>query len=112
MLARKYPELERPVRCAKRLSLRERWRDYQFQKHIWKMDQRALEDQIRIDARDEGLAEGRAEGLAEGLAEGKTEGLTEGKLEIARKMKIRGNPLTEIAEITGLAPEEIDKISC
>ena len=103
MLARKYPELERPVRCAKRLSLRERWRDYQFQKHIWKMDQRALEDQIRIDARDAGLAEGRAEGHAEGQ--------TEKTIEIARKMKNRGRPLTEIAEITGLSPEEIEKIS-
>jgi len=45
-------------------------------------------------ARKEGLAEGRAEGI----------------LEIARKMKARGRPSTEIAEDTGLSIEVIEKL--
>jgi flagellar biosynthesis/type III secretory pathway protein FliH len=66
------------------------------------------------EGRTEGHAEGRTEGRTEGHAEGRTEGLAEGrteeKLEIARKMKAIGRPLSEIAEITGLSPEAIGKL--
>ena len=41
----------------------------------------------------------------------RAEGLAEGKLEIARKMKEIGLPITQITEITGLAPEAIEKIT-
>ena len=98
MLARKYPDLERPIFCAKRISLRERWRDYWFHEHLRKMDERALREQWRIDGRAEGLVEGRAEGLAAS------------KLEIARKLKGRGRPLTEIVEDTGLSLEIIENL--
>jgi predicted transposase/invertase (TIGR01784 family) len=37
-------------------------------------------------------------------------GMTKGKLEIARKLKARGQPLEEIAEVTGLSLETIEKI--
>jgi predicted transposase/invertase (TIGR01784 family) len=56
-----------------------------------------------------GLADGLAKGLAEGLAEGRAEGRAE-KLEIARKMKAIGRPLTEIAEVTGLSPETVQDL--
>ena len=60
----------------------------------------------------EGRAEGRAEGHAEGHAEGRAEGLAEGKrnnqLEIARKMKEMGMTADVIAQVTGLAPGEIE----
>ena len=49
MLAREYPELEKPIFCAKKMSLREKWRDIQFHKHLWKMDERARQQQILID---------------------------------------------------------------
>jgi predicted transposase/invertase (TIGR01784 family) len=39
--------------------------------------------------------------------EGREEGLHQGTLEIARKMKARNVPATQIAEDTGLSPEEI-----
>ena len=122
MLARKHPELEKPIWCARKMSLRERWRDYQFHKQLWKMDERALQEQIRIDAREEGLAEGHAEGHAEGLAEGLAEGHTAGhaeghaegiaqtNLEIARKMKIAGRPWSEITEFTGFSSNTIETL--
>jgi len=50
-----------------------------------------------VGAKREGRAEGRAEGLSKGRAET--------SLEIARKMKNAGRPLSEIAEFTGLPPE-------
>ena len=71
----------------------------------------------RAEGRAEGLAEGRAEGLAEGLAEGMAKGhekgLAEGReaaiLAMARRMKEKGMPLAEIAEMTGLSVAELEK---
>jgi predicted transposase/invertase (TIGR01784 family) len=53
--------------------------------------------------------EGREEGLKEGLKKGHTEGRAESMLEIARKMKNAGRPLSEIEEFTGLPPEIIER---
>jgi len=103
MLALKYPELEKPVFCAKKMSLIEKWRDIQFHKNLWKVDERMLFEQARID--------GHAEGHAEGHVEGRSEGLIEGKLEIAGKMKKAGRPFNEIAEFTGLSLETINKLN-
>ena len=50
----------------------------------------------------EALQRGRAEGLAEGRAEE--------KLATAKKMKAKGYPIDDIAEMTGLSPEEIEKL--
>jgi len=52
----------------------------------------------------------RTEGLAEGRAEGLTEGQLEKALEIARKMKNKGLPLADIADITGLSFESIKQM--
>ena len=54
--------------------------------------------------------EGRAEGIVEGRAEGMVEGRAEEKLEIARKMKAAGRPLSEIEEFTGLPLESIERM--
>ena len=67
------------------------------------------------EAREKGLAEGRAEGRAEGLAEGRAEGRAEGlaegrkeaDMEYARRMRMKGYSIEDIAEITGLGPDEI-----
>lgn len=68
----------------------------------------------REEGRAEGLAEGREEGRAEGLAEGREEGRAEGqmreKLDNALKMKNKGFTTEDIAEITGLSKEEIEKL--
>ena len=58
----------------------------------------------------EGLAEGRVEGRAEGLAEGRAEGITEAKIQIARNMRSMDLDIKMIAEATGLAIEEIEKL--
>ena len=57
-----------------------------------------------------GLAEGREKGLAEGRAEGLAKGRAEEKLDNARKMKAKGYSLADIADITGLTPEEIERL--
>ena len=126
MLARKHPELKEAVYCAKKMSLIEKWRDYQFHKNLHKVDERMLLEQARIDGRAQGLAEGRTEGKAQGLAEGKAQGLTAGKaegkaegltegredekLEIARKLKSMGLPSAKITEGTGLSVEIVEKL--
>ena len=52
------------------------------------------------------FAQGELKGRAEGLAEGRAEGI----LSIARKMKQKGKPVSEIAEMTDLSPDEIEKL--
>jgi len=49
-------------------------------------------------------------GHAEGLEKGLSKGHTEKALEIARKMKNAGRPLSEIMEFTGLPAETIEQI--
>jgi predicted transposase/invertase (TIGR01784 family) len=73
-------------------------------------------------ARREGIEEGKREGIREGelrgIEKGKQEGLREGELrgkresqaEIAAKLKRQGFPVAQIAEITGLPAEEVEKL--
>ena len=84
MLARKYPEMKKPVYCAEKMSLIEKWRNIRFHQNLWKVDERMLQEQIRLDkeeARQEGREKGLAEGRVEGLAEGREKGLAEGHAE-------------------------------
>ncbi len=68
--------------------------------------------------RAEGIEKGKAEGIKKGLAEGKAEGIAEGKAEgeahanreNARKMKALGLAADLIAQVTGLAAEEIESL--
>lgn len=69
-----------------------------------------IQNDVLGTAKQEGLAEGRAMGLAEGLAEGRAEGRAEGMAEVAQNMLSLGMPVETIAEITGLSPDEIDKL--
>jgi hypothetical protein len=57
------------------------------------MDARARQKQINID-----LAESRAKGFDEGI------------YAIAKKLKDRGRPLSEIVEDTGLSAEAVEKL--
>jgi predicted transposase/invertase (TIGR01784 family) len=50
------------------------------------------------------------EGLAKGEAIGHAQGRTEEKLEIARKLKKMGLPISQIAEGTGLTPKAVQKL--
>jgi hypothetical protein len=55
-------------------------------------------------------AKWEAKARAEGEARGREEGIAEKSLEIARKMKAAGWPLSEITEFTGLPAETIAKL--
>jgi len=122
MLALRYPELEKPVFCAKKMSLVERWRDIQFHKNLWKIDEKNLFEQARIDGHAQGVAEGLAEGREKGLAEGLAEGLNKGhakglnegiakdKLEIAKNALAKGLSVELIHDITGLDIETIKSL--
>jgi len=68
-----------------------------------------LEEQMEELARKK-MAEGLIEGKAEGLAQGKAEGMLEEKINIARAMKNEGFALEQIAKITKLTKEEIEKL--
>ena len=50
-------------------------------------------------------------GMRKGMKKGIKEGRSEEKLEIARKMKIAGRPLSEIEEFTGLPLDAIEKLN-
>ena len=56
----------------------------------------------------EGRAEGRAEGEAKGEAKGRAEGEAKGKADTARNLLRMGLGLAQIAEATGLSPDEIE----
>ena len=94
MLAYQYPELEKPVFCVKKMSLLEKWRDYQFHKNLWKEDARMRE----LYVREEGLAEGHAKGR------------NNEKLETAIRMKGIGETTEKIQLITGLSAEIIEQL--
>lgn len=65
-----------------------------------------LRDNITT-ARGEGHLEGKEEGRAEGKAEGRAEGIAEGIRMTARKLKDMGLSDGQIAQATGLNPEDI-----
>ena len=48
--------------------------------------------------------------FAQGELKGRAEGRAEGILSIARKMKQKGKPVSEIAEMKDLSPDEIEKL--
>ena len=62
----------------------------------------------------QGIQQGRAEGIQQGRAEGLQQGLQQGaqqeKLENARKMKAKGYAIEDIADITGLAQDQIEQL--
>jgi predicted transposase/invertase (TIGR01784 family) len=96
---------------------------------IWKNE--IERSQLILAARDKALAEGRAEGIekgrAEGIEKGKAEGIAEGMekgmekgiekgqnekaLEIGFNLKNMGLSTEQIAEATGLLPEEVEKLN-
>ena len=56
------------------------------------------------------IRHGYKQGYAEGLAEGRAEGIEQVKLDTARRMKAKGYPVEDIAEITGLTAETINSL--
>ena len=102
MLAKKYPQLKKPVNCVKRMGLIESIRYYRFHRNLAKVDERMLHEQWKED----GMEEGKAIGIAEGLAEGSKKE----KLAIARNALAEGYSPESIQKITGLSLDEIAKL--
>jgi predicted transposase YdaD len=65
-----------------------------------------VKEEVREEVRKDLLKELREEVLAEGLQEGQAKKT----LEIARKMKKAGMPVSEITEFTGLSAESLEQI--
>ena len=63
----------------------------------------------KAEVLEEGREEGRKEGLKEGREEGRKEGREEGLKEIAQSLAERGMNLSDIAEITKVSMETIQK---
>ena len=61
-------------------------------------------------AQDEGFKLGEAKGKAIGRTEGKLEGKNERSIEIAKNMLKKQMAVQDIADITGLSPEEIESL--
>ena len=78
----------------------------------YEMRQKAWRDRISQNEGyyQDGIQKGRQEGRQEGRLEGRLEGRQEGQREVAKRMKARGRPLTEIAEDTGLDAETIREL--
>jgi len=65
----------------------------------------------RAEGREEGRAEGEKIGLEKGRAEGIEKGRADAMREMARTLKSLGKmTIDEIAEATGLSPDELTKI--
>ncbi len=62
-------------------------------------------DGVKI-GKQEGIKLGMAEGIAEGIAEGETKG----KAELIQMMLNTGNSVNDIAKVTGLSVDEIQKL--
>ena len=95
MLAKKYPQLKKPIKCTERMGLLESIRDYQFHRNLAKVDERMLHEQWKED----GLEEGKIIGIEQGHAEE--------KLTIALNLLAKGSTPDFVSEITGLTLEEI-----
>jgi predicted transposase/invertase (TIGR01784 family) len=61
-------------------------------------------------AREEGKELGIKQGIEQGIAKGKEEGERENKFKVAAKLKQKGMDIAEIADVTGLLPDEIDAL--
>ena len=93
---------------------RESWKLYNdYFNTIESAEKKATEEGLAKGLK-EGLAKGLEQGLEQGLARGLEQGLEQGrsseKMEIAKKMKAKGQPTDFIADITGLSIEEIEKL--
>ena len=86
----------RDERIAYELSLKA-YRDYNntISSAEWLGEKKGLE---------KGLEKGREEGREEGLKEGEAIGVEKGKIEIAKKMLLRGMSAEDVAEMTGIDP--------
>ncbi|RYY07520.1 MAG: Rpn family recombination-promoting nuclease/putative transposase [Sphingobacteriaceae bacterium] len=69
-------------------------------------DNKATFDYAKQEAYNEGIAKGIEAGIAKGIEEG----IAEGKVEVVKSAKQLGLSITDIAKLTGLSEDEINKL--
>ena len=74
-------------------------------------DNRKIENSLRREWKEEGIAEGLAEGREKGIKEGIKEGSNNRNLEIAKLMLEKGLNISLISEITNLSKEELNQLN-
>jgi predicted transposase YdaD len=68
------------------------------------------EQELAERAERRGLQKGLEKGLEEGLEKGRAEARQEERREMARRLLARGESVAEVAELTGLAESEVEKL--
>ena len=69
----------------------------------------ALEDAEEVGER-KGWKRGHAAGVQQGMQQGIQQGMQQGFIETAKKLKAMGMSTSDIHIVTGLLPEDIDKL--
>ena len=58
----------------------------------------------------QGMQQGMQQGIQQGMQQGMREGMQQGFIETAKKLKAMGMSTSDIHIVTGLLPEDIDKL--
>ena len=74
------------------------------------LDENGIRRYAHDEGRKEGIEQGREEGIQQGIQEGIQQGGKQTVVGIARKMKARNRPLSEIVEDTGLSLEAVKEL--
>ena len=115
MVKERNEEIGRAVEELYRVSSDDRVRfQYEMREKAWRDEQARLDHSIK-EGRRQGLQQGRKEGVQEGLQQGRREGIQEGIekgmqqgfFKTAVQLKKMGLSVEQIAEATGLSPEQI-----
>ena len=113
MLLKKHPKLKSAVESTHRASFGERLEATFFLLDKQRRDLRAWKQEVREEAIEDAkkIARKEVEKEIEKEIEKKIEKeIEKEKLEFARKLKVRGRPLEEIVEDTGLSKEIVEKL--
>ena len=81
-----------------------------FKRELYLMDKKAIEAAGFDKGLEQGIKEGIKEGIKQGIEQGVNKGKNIEKIEIAKKLLIKGYSIEEIIEITGLTKEDIEKL--
>ena len=110
----KYKETDTAIKEAKadyeQFLSDEQLREAQFQHEMFLHDQAQARSDARKDGYNQGRQAGRKEGLQQGMQQGMQQGRQENALAVARNMKNLNMSADVIVKVTGLSPEEIEKL--
>jgi predicted transposase/invertase (TIGR01784 family) len=104
------PELIQFCEAARYMNLTKKEKDMISAKTKNRWDYYSVIESAKYLGHEQGLSEGRTLGEALGKAEGKAEGIHENAVKVATKLKNKGIPIEEIAELTELSIAEITRL--